>query len=349
VTPADPVPLADYDYPLPEDLIAQSPVIPRDGARLFALERSTGGEEHRRFSELPDLLRPGDLLVLNDTQVFRARLRGVKPGGGKVEFLLLTERPDGAWEALCNRRRGIKPGAAIRFAGSSACVEDLRDGRAMLKFPAGIDVPALLEACGEVPLPPYIRRSPEGGRREEDARCYQTVFARHPGAVAAPTAGLHFTPRLLRRSRARDVGIAFLTLHVGTGTFVPVREDDARRHRMHPQRFVLTRATGLAVEETKRRGGRIVAVGTTSARVLEQVALRGEGWEGGEGDCDLYVLTGHRFRCVDALITNFHLPRSTLLLFVAAFAGRARILAAYREAIRRGYRFYSYGDAMFLH
>jgi S-adenosylmethionine:tRNA ribosyltransferase-isomerase len=349
VTSDAPVPLVDYDYPLPPERIAQSPATPRDSARLFALDRLRGNEWHGRFDELPDRLAAGDLVVLNDTQVFKARLWGAKPGGGKVEFLLLESPQPGLWDALCNRRRGIRTGTEIRFKEATARIEELGEGKVRLKFPDGLDVPALLERDGEVPLPPYIHRAPDDPLRQDDSRLYQTVFARHRGAVAAPTAGLHFTEPLLDRLREKGVQIAFVTLHVGPGTFLPVREEDARRHRIHSERFVFPGTAGKAVGEAKERGARVVAVGTTAARVLEQVALRDEGWKGAEGECDLYVLPGHRFRCVDALITNFHLPRSTLLLFVAAFAGRERILAAYREAVRRGYRFYSYGDAMFLH
>jgi len=315
----------------------------------MVLSRPGGGITHRRFRDLPDSLAPGDLLVLNDTRVLRARLEGRKPTGGQVELLLLREgRNPWTWEALCDGARELRAGLALDFGEGFTAEVRGRTGEALiLGFPAGTDVPRMLEQRGAVPLPPYIRRDPADPRRSSDRERYQTVYSRNAGAVAAPTAGLHFTPGLLGSLREKGIGIAFVTLHVGPGTFLPVRVEDARRHRIHSEAFRFPGETARAVEEARRRGTRVVAVGTTAARVLEQVAGAGPLRESA-GECDLYILPGHRFRCVDALVTNFHLPRSTLLLFVAAFAGRETILGAYQEAVRREYRFYSYGDAMLI-
>jgi S-adenosylmethionine:tRNA ribosyltransferase-isomerase len=340
--------LADYDYPLPPECIAQAPVSPRDASRLFALERGSGNSWHRIFRDLPELLDPKDLLVLNDTRVFRARLFGHKPTGGRLQFLFVRCLDGGAWEVLCNGMSELREGMSIQFPGEAARVVKRGEESVILEFSPGADVLDLLNREGEVPLPPYIHREKGKSRTSQDAASYQTVFARHSGAVAAPTAGLHFTRALLRRLQEKGISTSFVTLHVGPGTFLPVRASDARQHRIHSESFVFPRQAAEAVALTRERGGRVVAVGTTVARVLEHVALASDLREA-EGECDLYVLPGHSFRCVDALLTNFHLPRSTLLLFVAAFIGRERILAAYREAIDRRYRFYSYGDAMFLH
>ena len=348
LTSPAPIFLADYDYPLPPERIAQEPVSPRDSSRLFVLERDGGRGEHRSFRDLPDLLDSKDLLVLNDTKVFRARIFGHKTSGGRLEFLFVRRLGGGAWEALCNGMREIREGMSIQFPGETARIVQRREETVVLEFSPTSDVPGLLDREGEVPLPPYIHRGEGGARKGDDSSSYQTVFARRRGAVAAPTAGLHFTPELLQRLKERGVGSTFVTLHVGPGTFMPVRAPNAREHRIHSESFLFSEEAAQAVALTRARGGRVVAVGTTVARVLEHVALQADLKES-EGECDLYVLPGHKFRCVDALITNFHLPRSTLLLFVAAFIGRESILAAYREAIDRQYRFYSYGDAMFLH
>jgi S-adenosylmethionine:tRNA ribosyltransferase-isomerase len=340
--------IQDYDYPLPEERIAQEPVAPRDASRLMVLDRGSRTRVHRRFRELPALLRPRDLLVLNDTRVVPARLVGRKMTGGVVECLLLEEIRPGGWEALCNGTRELRPGTSIRFGDVvEARVGERRGETVVLEFPAKTAVPSLLEAWGEVPLPPYIHRSRDDRPRVRDRDGYQTIYARNPGAVAAPTAGLHFTEDLLSRLAPAGVETAFLTLHVGAGTFLPIREEDARDHRIHSEAFRHPEEAALAVRRTRERGGRVVAVGTTVARVLESLGREGA-MRPAEGRCDLYVLPGHRFDVVDALITNFHLPRSTLLLFVAAFAGRDWILESYREAVERHYRFYSYGDAMLI-
>jgi S-adenosylmethionine:tRNA ribosyltransferase-isomerase len=343
--PASPT-LADFDFALPPERIAQEPLSERDAARLLVLERASGARSHRTVRELPALLRAGDLVVVNATRVEAARLRGRKASGGAVEALLLEPgAAPGRWRALV-RARGLRAGAKLAFERGAARLEAEvsgvePDGSAWLDFAPGADPHAL----GEAPLPPYIRR--EAPRAEDEAR-YQTVYARVPGAVAAPTAGLHLTHALLAALRGAGIGVAELVLHVGAGTFRPLREEDVAAGRLHAERFELPEATAAAVAETRARGGRVVAVGTTTTRVLEAQA-EGDGRVApGRGRTALFVRPGHRFRVVDALLTNFHLPRSSLLLLVAAFAGREAVLDAYRDAIARGYRFYSYGDAMLV-
>ena len=342
-----PLDLADYDYPIAKERIAQEPADPRDSSRLLVLERARGRMEHRIFRELPDLLDPSDLLVLNDTRVFRARLSGRKPTGGVLEFLFVRRVGDGVWETLCNGSRELREGMPVRFAeeAEGRVVGRMQDSM-LLEFPHGCDVDALLDRQGEVPLPPYIRAAAEGRPAAEDGERYQTIYARSRGAVAAPTAGLHFTKDLFARLDEKGIRRVFLTLHVGPGTFLPIRNTDARHHRVPPEWFDLPPETAEAVAATRRGRGRVIAVGTTVARVLEHAAR--QGGAAARGECDLTLLPGDTFHWVDALITNFHLPRTTLLLLVAAFAGRERILGAYRQALDRGYRFYSYGDAMLL-
>jgi S-adenosylmethionine:tRNA ribosyltransferase-isomerase len=332
---------ADFDYHLPEELIAQTAVEPRDASRLLVLH-ADGAVEHRIFRDLPDYLRPGDALVLNDTRVIMARLRGrLTPGGGAVEALLLRDLGDGRWEALVRPGRRLRPGREVDFGGLPATVAEARGaGITVLAFPPGSHP----TAHGALPLPHYIHELPADPER------YQTVYAREPGSAAAPTAGLHFTPALLDRVRAKGVGVHFITLHVGPGTFRPVSVDDPTQHPMHEEWFTVSAETAAALNAARAAGGRLVATGTTVVRTLEQVAsdspdgrLRGaSGWT------RLLILPGYRFKAIDALITNFHLPRSTLLMLVSAFAGRERILAAYAEAVRERYRFYSFGDAMLL-
>jgi S-adenosylmethionine:tRNA ribosyltransferase-isomerase len=346
-TDAPALDLADYDYALPAESIAQEPPAERDGARLLCLSRATGAIEHAQVRELAARLAPGDLLVVNATRVVPARLRGRKPTGGAAEALLLgrAEAPD-RYRALVRARGRLRVGQKLRFErGAQAADAEVTavaaDGEVELAFAAG----ATPEALGETPLPPYIRRD---AARASDAHRYQTVYARVPGSVAAPTAGLHLSERLLADLDARGVARAELVLHVGPGTFRPVRPADLRDRRLHPERFELPEATARAIAATRARGGRVVAVGTTAARVLEAQAGADGGVAPGAGETDLFLLPGHRFRAVDALLTNFHLPRSSLLLLIAAFGGRERVLHAYREAVARGYRFYSYGDAMLL-
>jgi S-adenosylmethionine:tRNA ribosyltransferase-isomerase len=340
--------LEDFDYPLDESLIAQHPVEPRDHARLLVVERSTGSLAHHRFDELPALLRPGDLLVVNDTQVIPARLHGRKrPSGGKIELLLV--RPvagadqKNLWQALI--KGTVRPGQQLEFPDAViATVERADDHGSLVLFPPGLDVLAYAEKSGAVPLPPYIRRAPN----DADRGRYQTVFARRPGAVAAPTAGLHFTEPLLRALQEKNIRTASVTLHVGPGTFKPVACDDIRRHELDPEWFELPADTARLVRETCSTGGRIIAVGSTSVRVLETVAQKGLPLQTGSGETALFIYPGYRFAVVDAMLTNFHLPKSTLFMLVCALAGRERMLKAYRVAAAERYRFYSYGDAMLI-
>jgi S-adenosylmethionine:tRNA ribosyltransferase-isomerase len=344
-----------YDYDLPESRIAQQPLAARDASRLLVLERAGGAVSHRRFADLPECLRAGDLLVLNETRVLPARLRARRAGGGVAELLLVRPLSDGRWLALVRPGARLKPGAGVtvldgegREAGSAVVEERAGEGLRAVRFPAG-DVPGLLERVGEMPLPPYIRRRAGAADRES----YQTVFARVSGAVAAPTAGLHFTAALLARLEAQGVGSAHLVLHVGPGTFRPVQVEDPAQHRLEAEWVSVPAETAVAVNRARRAGRRVVAVGTTATRALEAAARAAEAAGAPElaayaGWVDLFIYPPYEFRVVGALITNFHLPRSSLLLLVSAFAGRERVLAAYREAIESGYRFYSYGDAMLI-
>jgi len=338
--------LADYDFPLPPDRIAQHPATQRDGARLLRMGRSSGELADHHVRELPDLLAPGDLVVVNATRVERARLRGHKTTGGAAEALILgPTEGDGRYHALVRCGGRLRPGQGFRFERAGhvldADIVALGDGPVVLAFPPGCDPHAL----GEMPLPPYIRRDrPE----PEDEERYQTVFARVPGSVAAPTAGLHLTPALLAGLSEREIDVAEVVLHVGAGTFRPLGEEELRTGQLHAERFRLPEATAEAVSAARARGGRVVAVGTTTTRVLESCATPGGDVTPGEGETRLFLKPGDPIRVVDGLLTNFHLPRSSLLLLVAALVGRERILVAYREAIARGYRFYSYGDAMLI-
>jgi S-adenosylmethionine:tRNA ribosyltransferase-isomerase len=339
--------LGDYDFALPPETIAQRPLAERDAARLLVLDRASGARSHHALRDLPALLRPGDLLVLNATRVLPARLRGAKASGGRAEALVLgAAGAPGRFEALVRARGRLGLGQKLRFARGELNVEAevaalLGEGRIVLQFAADADPYAL----GEMPLPPYIARP---AADPDDAERYQTVFAREPGSVAAPTAGLHFTARLLEAIRARGVEIAEVVLHVGIGTFRPLRPADLAAGMLHAERFTLGAETAQAVARTRARGGRVCAVGTTSARVLESCADAGGRVAPQQGETRLFLAPGSPFRAVDALLTNFHLPRSSLLLLVAAFAGREPVLAAYREAVALGYRFYSYGDAMWI-
>lgn len=339
--------LSDFDYDLPERLIAQEPVSPRDASRLLVLP-PVGPPEHRRFTDLEALLAPGDLLVFNDTKVIPARLVGRKATGGKIELLLCEPLEAGLgarWRAMGQASKPIRVGTVVELEGLSARVEAV-EGEGfyvVLLDREGEALEAALARAGRVPLPPYIRREPGPQDRER----YQTIWARAPGSAAAPTAGLHFTERLLARLDARGVRRTSVTLHVGPGTFLPVRGESLEGHRMHPERYDVPPAAAAAIAACRARGGRVVAVGTTTVRTLES-AFDGEGIAAGPGRTSLFIRPAHPFRTVDALVTNFHLPRSTLLVLVCAFGGTGRVLAAYREAVEREYRFFSYGDAMFL-
>ncbi|MEQ9138763.1 MAG: tRNA preQ1(34) S-adenosylmethionine ribosyltransferase-isomerase QueA [Thalassobaculum sp.] len=335
-----------FDYHLPEERIARFPARPRDSARL--LDLSGSGLADRTVADLPDLLRPGDLLVANDTRVIPARLEG-RRGEARVEVTLHKRDGDRVWRAFARPAKKLRPGDRLTFGGDLAAEVSAKGeaGEVELTFDrGGPALMAALEAHGRMPLPPYIKR--RGGEAEHDASDYQTVFAARDGAVAAPTAGLHFTPDLLARIEGRGVRRALVTLHVGAGTFLPVKVEDTDDHVMHSEWGEVSAQTAAAIAETRTAGGRIVAAGTTSLRVLE-AAARGDGpvpaWS---GETDLFITPGYRFKAVDMLLTNFHLPRSTLLMMVSAFAGRERILAAYDHAIAAGYRFFSYGDACLL-
>ncbi|HMM72621.1 MAG TPA: tRNA preQ1(34) S-adenosylmethionine ribosyltransferase-isomerase QueA [Rhodocyclaceae bacterium] len=341
--------LSDFDFTLPPELIARAPLAERSASRLLAVvggaapDRSVALHD-RHFRDLPSLLAPGDLLIANDSRVLHARLRGHKDTGGRVDMLI--ERLLGDFEALAQIRatHAPRPGSRLLLSGGiSAEVLERRDMFYRMRFAGDRPVDRLLAEHGEVPLPPYLGRAAEA----DDAERYQTVFARAPGSVAAPTAGLHFDPPLLAELTRRGVALAPLTLHVGAGTFQPVRSEDLAAHHMHREWYRIPEATVRAIEATRQRRGRIVAIGTTTLRALESAALAGS-LAAGERETDLFILPGFRFRIVDALVTNFHLPRSTLLMLVAAFAGMAPMRAAYAHAIASGYRFYSYGDAMLL-
>ena len=334
---------ADFDYALSPELIAQRPIEPRDHARLLVTRRGDGSLEHHRFFDLPALLQPGDLLVANDSRVIPARLRTRKSTGGAVELLLLRRTEAGWWLTLARPSRRLRPGTMVSVEGGGRVYEiEIGARRDDGLFEARLEDEALIEACGEAPLPPYIHEP------LADPERYQTVYAREKGSAAAPTAGLHFTPRLMERLAARGVDVAYVTLHVGLDTFRPVEADDPREHHIHTEYAVLPPETARAIARAREHGGRVVAVGTTSVRVLESAAQGSGAIEAYRGDTGLMILPGHEFHAVDAMITNFHLPRSTLLMLVSAFAGKDLIDAAYAEAVRERYRFYSFGDAMLL-
>jgi S-adenosylmethionine:tRNA ribosyltransferase-isomerase len=353
---------SDFDFPLPEELIAQTPAPVRDQARLLVLRRATGERAHRRFRDLPDDLRPGDLLVLNDSRVIPARLRGVTvPQGGPLEILLLSESAPNDWWVMTKPGKRARVGTTIAFRNRNGeptgvqgrVLETNAEGHRRLIFTGVSNTLEALGDLGEVPLPPYIRRSPSDDL-SRDLERYQTVYARAAGSVAAPTAGLHFTPETLDQIRARGVGIAFVTLHVGLGTFAPVKAERLDDHVMHAERFHVSEDTAQAVNAARREQRRIVAVGTTTMRVLESLARSGGEIVAGAGQTNLFIHPPWRFQVAGALVTNFHLPRSTLLMLVSAFAapegtgGRDLMLAAYAEAVRERYRFFSYGDAMLI-
>lgn len=340
--------LSDFDYNLPPELIAQEPVTPREASRLLVVPLAGGDLQHRRVTDLVDLLAPGDLLVFNDTRVIPARLVGRKESGGRCELLLLEplEDPPGAlWRAMGQASKPIRRGGRLTFEDLQATVEEAEgEGLFTVRFDrSGAALEAALERIGQVPLPPYIRRAP----RAEDRERYQTVLARQPGSAAAPTAGLHFSHQVLENLEARGIHRTSITLHIGTGTFLPVRSENLETHQMHAERYHVSAEAKAAVETCRARQGRVIAVGTTAVRTLESATEEGSlrpGW----GRTSLFIRPGHHFQAIDALITNFHLPRSSLLMLVCAFGGTGRILQAYREAIVNRYRFYSYGDAMVL-
>jgi len=338
------LPLSDFDYEYPESQIASSAAEPRDSARLMVVDRKNGALEHAIFRDLPRFLMPGDCIVVNRTKVMPCRLLGRKSTGGKADLLLVRELAPNAWCALAS---GFKTGHALEFPGGmTARVTGLNEhGEYTLEF-ATTDLRPYLAEHGLPPLPPYIAKKRVPSRA--DAARYQTVYARDDGSIAAPTAGMHFTPELMDKLRASGVKLAYITLHVGRGTFRPIAGDDAAAHKMLAERFEVEPAEAALISEARARGGRVVSVGTTTTRTLETLAARPEGFGPGSGDSALYITPGYEFRGIDALITNFHLPRSTPLLLASAFAGRERLLAAYKEAVSLGYRLYSFGDATLI-
>ena len=336
---------SDFYYELPKKLIAQTPIERRDSSRLMVLDKHTGKTEHRHFYNLADYLDPGDCLVLNNSRVIPARLFGKRLTGGAVEVLLLTDKGDGRWECLTRPGRKAKPGTELVFGDGelSAVVEEEVDGgNRIIHFRYDGIFIEVLERLGRMPLPPYIHEE------LKDAERYQTVYSKELGSAAAPTAGLHFTPELLKRIEDKGITLAYLTLHVGLGTFRPVKEEELENHEMHSEYCVIPSETADAVNRTKSSGGRIIAVGTTSCRTLESRADENGQLKPWSGWTNIYIYPGYRFKCLDGLVTNFHLPESTLVMLVSALAGRENILAAYEEAVREQYRFFSFGDAMFI-
>ncbi len=344
--------LKDYDYALPEELIAQVPTARRDASRLMCLERASGRFESRLFIDILKYFRSGDVLVVNDTKVIPARLLGHKPTGGKVEIFLVrrhasvAEQDGETWLCLTKSSRALKAGAVVDIAPDfQAEVGDVaEEPYRLIRFRCRGDFMSRVEEVGHLPLPPYIKREDNAADRSR----YQTIFATTAGAVAAPTAGLHFTPEILRQLKAEGVEIYSLTLHVGLGTFLPVRVDDIRCHKMHAETFFIPAATTAAVNRARTEGRRIFALGTTTTRALETAAGEEGRLQAGHGDSDIFIYPGYRFKIIDALITNFHLPKSTLLMLVSAFAGREHILSAYRRAVEERFRFFSYGDCMLI-
>jgi S-adenosylmethionine:tRNA ribosyltransferase-isomerase len=346
--------LAEYAYNLPAELIAQKPVVQRDQSKLLHLDRKSGNLAHHHFNQIGDFLLPTDILVINDTKVIPGRLYGRKSTGGKVEVLMLdyaggkTGVNEFTGQCLVKASKPPKSGIKLVFDhGLSAEILEGREGVFTLKFFFQGNFEDLLYQIGHVPLPPYIKRDADE-KSIDDKASYQTVYASKKGAVAAPTAGFHFTKELIAKIRAKGVKIASITLHIGYSTFLPVRVADIREHRMHAERFAISNTTANILNRAKAEGKRIVAVGTTCVRTLEFAADEKGKIQRRSGSCNLFIYPGYRFKVIDALITNFHLPRSTLLMLVAAFAGRERILHAYEEAIKKRYRFYSYGDAMMI-
>lgn len=335
----------DFWYELPPELIAQTPCAQRDGSRLLRLDRASGATEHTMFRSLPDFLRPGDCLVFNDSRVIQARLIGERSGGGTAELLLLKPLADGCWECLAKPGRKLRPGAVVTFGEGLMTAEIVscgEEGLRTVRLSCEGDFDELLQKLGKTPLPPYIKEE------LDDPERYQTVYSKNPGSAAAPTAGLHFTPEIFSRLSKIGVKTAFLTLHVGIGTFRPVKEEDISEHKMHTESYCVTPECAETVNSARASGGRIIAVGTTSCRVLESVADEKGFIPACSGETNIFLYPGCRFRAIDGLLTNFHLPESTLIMLVSAFAGKDNVLAAYREAVREKYRFFSFGDAMLI-
>ncbi len=335
----------DFYFDLPPELIAQTPLERRDASRLLCLGKTDGSIAHRHFYDLPELLRPGDCLVMNDSRVIPARLFGTRPTGGSVEVVLLRDLGGGDWECLTRPGRKTQPGTRLSFGDgvlNAQVVQARPDGNKVLHFEYEGIFLEILDKLGQMPLPPYIKAE------LKDPERYQTVYARDPGSAAAPTAGLHFTTELLEKLSDMGVKQAFVTLHVGLGTFRPVKEENIEDHPMHAEYCVISKETAKIVNEARAAGGRIIAVGTTSCRTLESFAREDGTLEEKSGWTDIFIYPGYRFRAIDALITNFHLPESTLIMLVSALAGRENVLNAYKEAVNERYRFFSFGDAMFI-
>ena len=337
---------SDFYYDLPQELIAQTPLERRDGSRLLVMQKATGALEHRHFYDIIDYLHEGDCLVMNDSRVIPARLLGSRvPSGGAAEVLLLTDRGGGVWECLVRPGRKLREGAQISFGEgklTATVKEVLEDGNRLVQFHYEGIFLEILEQLGKMPLPPYIKEELKDGER------YQTVYSKVNGSAATPTAGLHFTKELLEKIAAKGVKLAYVTLHVGLGTFRPVQVDEVTDHKMHSEFCMMSAETADLLNETKENGGRIVCVGTTSCRTLESLADENGRFSEKSAWTDIFIYPGYRFKAMDALITNFHLPESTLIMLVSAFAGYENVMNAYREAVRERYRFFSFGDAMFI-
>lgn len=336
---------SDFDFYLPEELIAQTPLERRDASRLLTLDKTTGAVGHHHFYDLPQFLRPGDCLVMNDSRVLPARLIGHRPTGGVCEVLLLVDKGEGLWECLVRPGRKLKPGAQVIFGEGqlTATIEaEVEDGKRLVRFHYQGIFLEILEQLGKMPLPPYIKAE------LQDQERYQTVYSKVVGSAAAPTAGLHFTPELLEQIRDMGVKECYVTLHVGLGTFRPVKAEDIQDHEMHSEFCQISQETADIINETKRNRGRVVCVGTTSCRTIESFAAEDGTMTARSGWTNIFIYPGYKFKVLDALVTNFHLPQSTLIMLVSALAGREHVLAAYEEAVREKYRFFSFGDAMFI-
>ncbi len=338
---------SDFFYELPQELIAQTPVEPRDSSKLMILDKNTGDVDHKIFHDLIDYLEPNDCLILNDTRVIPARIYGVKDEtGAVVEFLLLKQSENNVWECLCKPGKRAKIGTKFIFGeGLVDCevIDITEDGNRIIKFNCDSkEIYTILDKIGKMPLPPYITAELKNGER------YQTVYSKELGSAAAPTAGLHFTNEMLERIKQKDVKIGYVTLHVGLGTFRPVKVDDVTKHKMHTEHYVMPQETADLINETKKIGGRVISVGTTSTRTLESVATKNGCICADEDDTSIFIYPGYEFKCVDALVTNFHLPESTLIMLISAFAGYDNVMNAYNIAVNEKYRFFSFGDAMFI-
>lgn len=336
---------SDFYYDLPDELIAQTPAEPRDSSRLMLLDKNNGEVQHKTFNNLTDFLNPGDCLILNNTRVIPARIFGVKKGtGAVVEFLLLKQRHNLVWECLCGPGRKARAGAEFTFGDKLECfVKDvLDDGNRIVEFKCDGNIYAVLDEIGQMPLPHYIKE------KLTDKERYQTVYSKHLGSAAAPTAGLHFTPDMLEAVEKKGVSIAYVTLHVGLGTFRPVKVDDVTKHTMHKEHYVMPAKTAELINKTHKNGGRVICVGTTSCRTVESVATKNGCICEDEDDTSIFIYPGYKFKCMDAIVTNFHLPESTLIMLISAFAGFDNVMRAYKTAVKEKYRFFSFGDAMFI-